>query len=72
MTARVWCAEAEQLRAVPRQWRPVAEKYSEAAAWSMARAVRTGELAAFRPKRHFEATAEGGVVHARYVGSPDA
>lgn len=67
---------APQLRANPEAWARVSTYKTAGSAGSMAQAIRTGVLTAYRPAGSFEAASRkvGGQYHvyARYVGEPDA
>lgn len=64
-----WAHEAAQLRAHPGRWRDVRYCNDPESAKYMARDVRNGALAAFRPAGAYEACSRGAVVKARYIAT---
>jgi len=63
--------KAAAMRERPGEWGEVGTYGSESSAASMARTIRTGQVAAWKPAGAFEATSRGCVVYARYVGESD-
>lgn len=63
-----WADDAATLRTRPRKWAFLTERSTRHGATSLASAINTGQLKAFRPAGDFEACARHGAVWARYLG----
>ena len=66
---QVWVEEASALRAKPNIWARIGSKNTVSGAGNLARKIREGKLASFRPVGDFEAKTRGLDVWARYVGN---